>query len=93
MKMASKLEADHWQTVFSFLDVDTCENVTGIFPAASEAFGSCVFVVCTPRCFPTNHNHTNKESARNQFEEFKRRGKWVCLFNARCKVVAEFGRD
>jgi hypothetical protein len=82
----AQLSVDNWQKIFSFLGVDDVENVGEVFPAASEAFPRCVFLIvrkgtCRPEFF------TSKDQAESRFENLKTSGKEAVLCNWRFRVL------
>jgi hypothetical protein len=58
----SSLSTDAWQTIFSFLDVDSCENTLSVFNNAEKAWGQSIFVIYSDTGLGTKH-FTSREQA------------------------------
>ena len=94
----SNLSTDNWQTIFSFLDVESADATCNVFKAAHEAFFSCVFIVMEmPR--HKLHHVTSKEAADKKFKELKNKmlektitSRWhkIIMWDAKYKIVEQF---
>ena len=64
----SDISSDCWQHVFTFLDVDSCEMATEVFPNANEAFMKSMFVVAVKRSMRLKmHHYTSREMAELRY--------------------------
>ena len=65
----------HWQTVFSFLDLGSCECVVDVFPAADSAFGASVYSLSVARKYTTKLLFaTSRKTAEEQFQRYEAEG-------------------
>ena len=88
----ANLESCHWQVIFGFLDVDTCENVTEVFETTTnQAFEKSIFWLMARKTTPPHvylqASATSTLEALAFFKKYKKLGASVEVRNVRFKMV------
>jgi hypothetical protein len=85
----SSLSTDAWQTIFSFLDVDSCANTVDVFNNAEKAWGQNIFVIYSNTEGRPKHFTCREHADMYWAEILKKKPTRAVMRNGNLSVVKE----